>query len=467
MRRTTMFPLVLAFALSMNTCGGNGDDGGQDARDVPAGDTAVSDTPQDVSGQSDLDQDVSGQNDVGQDTGGETLTQAQLYLESDELAQQIGAALPAANMEFAVKMFQKLNEGEGADKNLFISPLSISTALSMVYNGATGATQQAMAETLGYTGIDMAELDAAWLALIKSLENVDEDLVLAIADSIWMDEQFAPAVKSVFLDAMVQFFESELFTIDFQGPDALEEINGWIEDNTNGKIKDMIDQIPADVVMYLINALYFKANWLYPFDPEDTTQQDFTLADGSKKPVDMMKFPKLVTSFKFTADVDYCAVRLPYGRDKVAFYGFIPWSWDSDKTVEDFIADMTAAKLETYIADVAYPEGDGAGISVWLPRFKIEYKKTLNDALKALGMGPAFTGGFDDIAPGIGISRVIHQTFIEVNEEGTEAAAATVVEMFSGITPNFIATQPFFFLIRDDRSGTILFMGKVADPANG
>jgi len=456
MKRTYLFSLALVFAVSVNACGGNGDNGGQDAGDIASVDNVA-----------DMALDTSGQNDIGKDPGQETLTQAQLYLESDELAQDVGGALPAANTEFAVKMFKKLNEGEGADKNLFISPLSISTALSMVYNGATGATQQAIADTLEYTDIDITELDAAWINLIKSLENVDEDIVLAIADSIWMDDQFAPAVKADFLDAMVKYFESELFTIDFQGPDALGEINGWIEDNTNGKIKDMLDQIPADVVMYLINALYFKANWLYPFDVEDTSEQDFTLADGSKKTVDMMKFPKLVTSFQFTADADYCAVRLPYGRDKVAFYGFIPWSYDNDKTVEDFIAGMTADKLEAYIADVAYPEGEGAGISIWLPRFKIEYKKTLNDALEALGMGPAFGGGFDDIAPGIAISRVIHQTFIEVNEEGTEAAAATVVEMFSGITPNFIATQPFFFLIRDDRSGTILFMGKVADPAAG
>jgi serpin B len=129
---------------------------------------------------------------------------------------------------------------------------------------------------------------------------------------------------------------------------------------------------------------------------------------------------------------------------------------------------MTAGQLEAFFAGVALPVVEGEGIRIWLPKFKIEYKKLLNDALVALGMGPAFElGGFDGIAEGLGISRVIHQTFVEVDEKGTEAAAATAVEVFSGISPDFIGNKPFFFVIRDDRTGTILFMGKVADPKAG
>jgi serpin B len=462
---------VVAVLLVPPACGG---DDGTSERDVldatgvdavaelpPVGDDGGSEDPGTVS-----DPGPAVDPGSGADLGAETITQAQRYLESDEFAADVDQSLPIANTAFAVKLFKEMNKVEGAGTNLFISPLSISTALAMVYQGATGETRDAIAATLEYEGIDMEVLGSAWRHLILSLENVDDDVVLAIADSVWMDEAFAPEVKKAFLDAVVQYFESELYTIDFQGSGALEQINGWVEDNTNGRIQDLLDQIPADAVMYLINALYFRADWLYPFDPEDTFAANFTLANGSTKSVDMMKFPKLVTSFAFTADDDYCAVRLPYGRDKVAFYGFIPWSWEGDKTVEDFISEMTPEKLEGYIEGVAYPEGEGNGISIWLPKFKIEYKKLLNEALEALGMGPAFTlGGFDGIAPGIGISRVIHQTFIEVDEKGTEAAAATAVEMNTGITPNFIATQPFFFVIRDDRTGTILFMGKVADPS--
>ncbi len=442
--------MLLGLALVAAGCGGGDDEGDRDATvgDV-AGDTAV---PDEAAG----------------DPGSETLTQQQRYLESDRYASEIASSLPAANTAFAVRLFQHLNAAEGAGKNLFVSPLSVSTALSMVLQGATGETRTAMEATLGYAGIERADLAGAWKALIHSLHNVDDDVTLAIADSVWMDQSFAPSVKAAFLEAMVESFDSEVRSLDFQDTAALDTINGWVEDHTNGRIQDLIDQIPPGVVMYLINALYFKAAWLYPFDPDETAKEDFVRADGTMAPVDMMKFPKRVTSFKFMADDDYCVLRLPYGRDKVAFYGIIPWTYDGTKTVEDLVAGMTAEKLQAYLDGVALPVGEGNGISVWLPRFKIEYKKLLNDALVALGMGPAFElGGFDDIAEGIGISRVIHQTFVEVTEEGTEAAAATAVEVFSGITPNFIGNRPFFFVIRDDRSGTILFMGKVADPSAG
>lgn len=446
---------VFIISLFMIGCSSGDEKESADSVDVTE-DQVTEGTAADTTGQ-----DTVAQNDIGQ----ETLTPEEQYLISDNHAGQVDKSLVAANTAFAVKMFKKLNEAGGPGQNLFISPLSISTALAMTYNGATGETKQAMAETLEYEGIDIEMLNSSYLNLIKSLENADIDVTLAIADSIWMDDEFEPAVNDAFLETMVTYYESELFTVDFQAPETLDEVNGWIEDNTNGKIKDMLDQIPAAAVMYLINALYFKADWTYPFDPQDTQKEDFTLADGTKRQVDMMKFPEMVSSFQFTADQHYCVVRLPYGRDKVAFYGFIPYGYEDEKTVEDFIGEMTAAKLTQYIANVQYPEGEGAGIRIHMPRFKIEYKKTLNDELTALGMGPAFGGGFDNIAPGIFISRVIHQTFVEVNEEGTEAAAATVVEMQYGIPPAFIGNKPFFFVIRDDRSGAILFMGKLADPA--
>lgn len=463
-----MRPLIITLSLlflllAAPGCGDDGSTGGK------AGDTAGADTAgTDVAVETDDDAtapDVEDETDGG---GEETLTPEQLYLISDDYAQEAGAALSAANTRFAVKLFKELNVGLGAGENIFVSPFSISTALAMVYNGASGETKQAMADTLEVAELDLAELNSAYFNLIKSLESVDVDVLLQIANSVWMEEGFAPSVQADFLELVAAAFGSEVFTEDFADPATLDKINGWIEDNTGGKIKDMLDQIPPDALMYLVNALYFKAAWTFPFDPEDTSEWDFTRSDGATKTVPMMTYGSLVTSFAYMADADYCAVRLPYGRDKVAFYGFIPWSYDSDKTVEDFIADLTPEKLEAYFQGVDYPQSDGEGITIAVPRFKIEYKETLNDVLEALGMGPAFgAGGFDGIAEGLGISRVIHQTFIEVNEEGTEAAAATVVEMFSGITPSFVGDKPFFFVIRDDRSGSILFMGKVADPTAG
>ncbi len=459
MKRNMQWALFAAVALVFAASGCEGGDA--EGADVLAAD---------VSGDPGSAVDPGGIEDPGtvEDPGGETQTQVQRYLESDEFADDVDPALPTANTAFAVNLFRKIHEAEAAGSNLFISPLSVSTALAMVYQGATGPTQEAMAATLTIDGIDPAVLGTAWHDLIHSLRNVDDDVILAIADSVWMDQSFAPNVKQAFLDGVVAAFDSEVYTIDLQGDNALSTINGWVEDHTNGKIQDLIDQIPPSTMMYLINALYFKADWKYPFDPKDTSEADFTRADDSKVKVEMMQFPKRVTSFAFTSDDHYCVVRLPYGRDKVAFYGVIPWGYEDVKTIDEFIDGMTAEKLEAFFSGVTFPVVEGDGIDIMLPKFKIEYKKELSDALIALGMGPAFElGGFDGIAEGLGISRVIHQTFIEVDEKGTEAAAATAIEVFAGITPNFIGTQPFFFVIRDDRTGTILFMGKVADPKAG
>jgi serine protease inhibitor len=449
MQRVVLPLSVLVLVLSVAGCGS---DKGATT------DATTEGTPGDVVGADAADE-------ASAEATDETLSQAQLYLRSDDYAAATDPALTSANTRFAVKLFLELNASEAAGKNLFVSPFSVSTALTMAYNGATGDTKTAMAEALQYSGLDLDTLDADYLDLIRSLEDVDQDVSLAIANSIWTDSQFAPSVAQAFLDVMKESFLSELFTEDFGAPETLGKINGWIEDHTNGKIKDMLDQISEDAVMSLINALYFKAAWTYPFDPANTSEWDFTKADGSVKKAQMMTYKDLVTSFAYATDGDFCAVRLPYGRDKVAFYGFVPCGYGSEKTIEDLLADLTAEKLEAWFATVAYPQGEYEGIAIALPKFKIEYKKTLNDALKALGMGPAFElGGFDGIAPGIGISRVLHQTYIEVNEEGTEAAAATIVEMDQGIPPSFIGDKPFFFVIRDDRSGSILFMGKVADP---
>ena len=220
--------------------------------------------------------------------GDDNTEQKQLYLQSDEHAAQVGESFVRANTRFAAKLFKEMNEQEETGNNIFISPYSVSAALAMTYNGATGETKEAMAQTLEYQGIALETLNQDYQHLIASLENVDEEVILAIANSIWMDDQFAPEVKEAFLEVMTEIFSSELFSIDLEGPDAVSQINGWIEDNTNGKIKEMLTEIPAGVVMYLINALYFKANWKYEFDPEDTVPRDFKLADGFTKRADMM-----------------------------------------------------------------------------------------------------------------------------------------------------------------------------------
>jgi len=475
MRHARNFTTLMASAmLLLPACGGSGGGKAEDAIADTQTDTAVQDHGTDQGGAQDaalpdsgaLDrapQDLVDALDAAADVDSEVSTQ-QNYLMADQSAAKVPKDLVHANNRFAVELFKRLNQAEGPMSNVFISPLSASAALSMAYAGATSETKDAMASTLHYSGMDFQDVLDGWHDLLKGLDGADADVALAMADSCWIDEQFKPEVRQAYLDLVAQYFLADVFTLDLQGPDALDTINGWVSEKTKGMITELIDQIPDVAVMYLINAIYFKGTWVYPFPKDKTHKAQFALADGTTKEVDMMQFDAQVQSFEYYCDEQYCIVRMPYGRDKIAFYGIVPWGWDEQKSIEDFITDMTYDSLKQSLEAVKLPEGEYEGIAVFMPRFEIEYKKTLNDALQALGMGPAFEGGFDDIAKGIFISRVLQKAVIKVNEEGTEASAATAVEMVTGIPPGFYGNRPFFFVIRDDRNGSILFMGKLANP---
>ena len=381
-----------------------------------------------------------------------------LYKKSDDKADAVDNALLQGNSEFAVKMFKALLEDEG-DENIFISPLSISVALSMTMNGTAGDTFDGMVEALEFSGMTQEEINISFLALLESLEESDKDVVLTLANSIWLDPGYRPNIKQTFIDDVQTWYLSEVY--DATTPD---DVNAWIEEKTGGKIKDMIKEFPADLVMYLINAIYFKGAWTTTFDKDDTYTTPFTKDDETTVDVEMMAFTELA-DYTAYSDENVIGVRLPYGRGKIAFYAFAKQEY-GEGSVDAFIKELSGEKLETVFA--AFSEQELGGIH--LPKFKIEYEKEINDILKAFGMEKAYGGGFDKMTdPSEGnphISNVKHKAFIEVTEEGTEAAAATVVEIVDECAPTtFRANSPFFFVIRDDRNGSVLFMGKVADPS--
>ncbi len=367
--------------------------------------------------------------------------------------------LVEANTRFAMNLFGEL-AGADSGRNVFISPASVSIALTMTYNGADGATKAAMADVLGLSDMELAEANDANLVLLSNLAYGDEKVRLDIANSLWARQDIR--FDDGFMSRNREFYGAEVASLDFADPASLGTINGWVEDHTNGKIKDILDAIPADAILYLINAIYFKGTWTYEFDPSDTRDEPFTLADGSTKSVPMMKQSG---TFRYMERDGLQAVRLPYGDEgRLAMYVFLP---DHGGSIDGFAGSLDTERWEGLVDVLQQMEGD-----VSLPRFKMEYKKELKDPLIALGMGPAFGGGFGNMFPpdeqaDAFISRVIHQTFLDVNEEGTEAAAATVVEMRYTSVPqrfSFIADRPFFLAIVDDVSGTILFMGIVHDP---
>ena len=378
--------------------------------------------------------------------------------QSDELAGSVDRNLVSANTGFGFDIFKELIL-EDKDKNIFISPLSILLALAMTYNGAVGDTNLAMAEALGFKGFDLEELNSGFHDLMISIRNVDSDIELAIANSIWHKLGFK--AKEDFIERNRKYFSSEVNEIDFAAPEAVDTINGWIEEETRGKIDKMLSEIPADAVMYLINAIYFKGNWTYPFDENLTSDDDFYLLDGSTKKVPMMSQEE---NFGYYDGDNFSAVKLPYGQEKMAMYIILP---DEGVSLDSVTSSLDADKWNE-IKESFY----GSQVSLTMPKYKMEYGiKLLNDALAELGMGIAFGPGadFSGINPDIFISKVLHKAVIEVNEKGSEAAAATVVEMVTSMPMaeeiiEFRVDRPFFFVIADDRTGSILFMGKVVEP---
>lgn len=377
---------------------------------------------------------------------------------STESLEKINIGLVENNNRFAFKLFKKLIK-EDTGINVFISPFSISAVLTMTYNGASGQTGKDMAEALNFGDLPQAKINEDFKQLISKIENSDKEIELAIANSIWTRKDFV--VKKDFLDRNHEFFSAEINSIDFDKPDAPKSINDWIENNTNGKIDRMIDAIDRDVIMYLINAIYFKGLWTSQFDEKKTETKDFYLPGGISVEVLMMN--QKAEFFHKSLD-DFSVLKLPYGKNQeFAMYIMLP---ENVENIDKVISSMDYERWQQIIEDLEKKE-----VNIWIPRFKTEYGiKNLNQALTDLGMGIAFgqSADFSGICQDIFISRVLHKAIIEVNEKGSEAAAATVVEMkltaYEKI-PEFNANRPFFFAITDEKTDSILFMGKLQNPS--
>jgi serpin B len=384
------------------------------------------------------------------------------YADSDTKAASINKSVVAANTDFAVRILKEL-QNEQTGKDIFVSPLSVSIALSMAYNGANSTTKEAMASALGFSGMSDDAVNAGFSDLIGSLLSVDRDVSLNIGDSVWVKSSFASAVNPVFTSALSGDYRSVIYSKSFDSS-TVDEVNAWVSKETNGKITKLLDKIDGDNVMFLINAIYFKGGWVDEFDASQTRRADFTTADGSTVNVDMMSRGG---SYAYYGDAEVQVARLPYGRDKIAMYILLPTEGSG---LDSFFSGLTGEKLSSYFDRMSNTELD-----LKMPKLKLEYGKVdLKDALTNLGMGIAFNRSaadfsrIADVSPErLYIAFVDHKAVIEVNEKGTEAAAATNVGF--NVTSMPIRTpltvdRPYMFVIRDDRSGSILFSGLITDP---
>ena len=366
---------------------------------------------------------------------------------------------------FGFKLLNEVVEQDG-DKNIFISPLSVSMALGMTLSGADGDTYEAMKQTLELAGLTEEEINQSYASLIELLRGLDPEVTFEIANSIWYRQGFP--TKQSFLDICQQYFDAVVKGLDFDDPAAVDIINNWVNESTNGKIEGIIDPpINPLTVMFLINAIYFKGTWKYKFDEQDTQSSPFYLLDDSEVQCQMMQQEATLAYYK---NADFQAVDLPYGNSKYSMTVLLP---AQDKNIDELIAELNDSNWNQWMSSLIEQD-----VALYLPKFTLEYDLLMNDVLKAMGMEVAFDTGqadftkmydADQVGLNLFISKVRHKTFVEVNEEGTEAAAVTSVEMtLESVGPGITTMRvdrPFIFVIRENHSGSILFAGKIVEPA--
>ena len=367
----------------------------------------------------------------------------------------------SANM-FAFDLFKPIVSGEAEGTNIMISPFSITSALSMSLNGAAGGTFDAVKSALRYDGQSLGEINETYRRLVREMVPVDERVKMEIANSVWAENNFP--VKKEFMDALREWYLAEARNFDVTDPGSVDLINGWIEEKTHDRIQKMISQLDRDLVMLIINAVYFNGKWKHQFDARLTADRPFYVSPGNPVSVPMM-FQK--QKFALARIDKVTLVELPYGQGNYSMVVALP---DDGISPADIAGGLDAGKWDAWMEGLSYGPTE---VELYMPKFKYQYKRKLNDDLISLGMGPAFEPGTADFSRisdiEIFISFVLHQTFIENKEEGTEAAAATVI----GFTRTSLPPEPevvnldrpFLYFIRETTTGTIVFMGLMSDPS--
>jgi len=369
-----------------------------------------------------------------------------------------------SNNNFAFDFFKEIDKGETECENYMVSPVSLSLALGMAYNGANGDTKTAFENMLNYDGLTLEEINQVNKSLIDNLVSSQEGALFEVANSIWYRDEFP--IKEDFITLNQDYYSAEVQSLDFSNPSAVTTINQWVSDKTHEKIPTIIDNIPSEAMLYLINALYFNCSWKYEFNPDDNKQLTFTVETTDEtKTIEMMSMESELSYFQ---NDSFSSVILPYKNDK---YNMVLFRPEDGKSTRDIISLMSGEKWKEWKQGYEIHEK----VVVTMPKFKFEYKNILNDELISLGLGIAFNPGLADFS-GISdialyISMVLQKTYIDVNEEGTEAAAVTVIGFeTTSIEPSepqkiiFTLDKSFIFMITEKETDAICFIGRVGDP---
>jgi len=362
-----------------------------------------------------------------------------------------------AGNEFGLELFGELASA-AADRNVVVCPISVSMALGMTYNGAEGTTERAMRDVLGYGDLTRDEIDESYRDIIEYLARVDPSVELRIANSIWCRK--GVRIKREFLEVNRDYFDADVRTLDFAWPGAAREINRWVEEKTCGRIEEIVDD-PIDpmMIMFLIDAVYFRGAWTRPFDPEDTRDDVFHRPDGSTVPCRMMS---VEDTLLYGKEEGLQIVELPYGRGGFSMVVMLP---DRGADVDDLVGALTPRELEKWTEGL-----EEVVLYLEMPKFKLRYGAELKGPLCDMGMGVAFDPELANFArlyegpENAYVSEVKHKTFIQVDEVGTEAAGVTEVGIRLTAIPMMRIDRTFVFAIRERETNAILFVGKIVEP---
>ena len=373
-----------------------------------------------------------------------------------------GAGVITANNDFGIDLFARTASEE--NKNFMISPLSAGVALTMLLNGCESATYDQLKSTLKYpSAMTKTEINEAYKSLVKQLLSVDSKVELSLANAIFYRNGFI--VKPTYLTAMESVFGSKIQGLDFSLPSALTAINKWASDNTKGKVPKVLDQVDPDAVMFLMNALYFKGSWSSRFDKALTSDRPFYTSGGNTLDVSTMNGE---VNVKTCRGEGYTAIELPYGRTNFTMVIIMP-----EGSLSDFISSFNAGTWKT-LTGILDSRTEFGKVNVYMPEFSFSYEKYFNDQLRSMGMIDAFESHLADLSgisdKQIYVSFVKQNTFVEVNEEGTEAAAVTTIGIeLTSAWPQpqvFEVNKPFIFAIRERTTNSLLFIGQVVNPLN-
>lgn len=368
--------------------------------------------------------------------------------------------------ELGKQLVSKVKPDE--DGNVFVSPVSLLMALSMLQNGAKGETRDEILKTIHLKGMNEETINRANASLLKYLQRSNEELTLKTANSLWLNNSYTlqDAFKSVTRD----YYSADTEEIDISNSKSADRINEWVNDSTEGKIKKMVEApLDSDLVMYLMNAVYFKGSWTYPFNEEMTEDGEFHLEGGSETTVPFMT---LYESLPYFENEQFQAVSLPYGDDgKMTMDVFVP---KEGQDTESFLKSWTSENWSKWNGSFETAPG-----SIRMPKFQIDYDADMKDPLKELGMQKAFGGGEADLSllvqeekDRLFVSEVNQKTYLSIDEKGTEAAGVTSVTVSVESAPSgepfeMAADKPFFITIRDTEADVLLFVGKIAKPVQG